>query len=107
MLQVHEIFLEVSHVIWQQLQVMILGTFFNNLTHADSLEDVTNVFDLAFAVGGASAPNATIDLDNCHVEVPSHAVDEVISIETNFQSLPSDLDRADDFSITLKGPTDT
>ena len=81
--------------------------FFNNMTASASLEDVTNVFDLSFAIGGASAPKATSDLDTCHVEVPSHAVDEVISLETNFHSLPSDLDSADDFGITFVGPAVT
>ena len=81
--------------------------FFEDMTDATALGDVTNVFDLSFAIGGASSPKCTIDMDYCHIEVPSHAIDEVISIEANFHSLPSDLDSADDFSISFVGPAVT
>ena len=41
-----------------------------------------------------------VNLATCHLEVPSHSIDDVISLETNFHALPSTIEGADE--ITLK-----
>jgi len=77
---------------------------------ADLFEDiigatstVTNSFDLAFSVGGTSAPKMVIDLPNCHLEVPGHSIEDVISLETSFHALPSTIDSADEATIAYTG----
>ena len=53
---------------------------------------ITNAFDLSFAMGGQnSTPKVTFDLDKCHLELPTHSIEDVISVEVNFHALPSDL----------------
>jgi len=71
----------------------------------ESTNTITNDFELVFAVGGDSAPNVTITLPTCHLEIPSHSIEDVISLETNFHALPSTIDGADEASIVYKGPT--
>ena len=71
---------------------------------------ITNSFDLTFGIGGASTvtPSVQIELPKCHFEVPSHSMDDIISLETNFHALPASLDPgsgADNYEIkvTYKG----
>ena len=67
----------------------------------DLLEDlheatsiVTNSFDLTFSIGGASAPKVAVALPNCHLELPTHSIEDVISVDVNFHALPTDLSAA-------------
>ena len=69
---------------------------------------VTNDFDLTFHIGGTPpattiAPHMTINLPNCHLEIPAHSIDDVISIETTFSALPTDIAGADEAVIVYKG----
>jgi len=70
----------------------------------DLVQDVTTVineFELKFDVGGtASTPRLEFSIDRCHLEIPSHSIDDVISLETNFHGLGSNIGEADE--ITLK-----
>lgn len=50
-----------------------------------------NEFSLVFGVGGASTPNVTVTLPHCHLEIPSHNIEDVISMEVNFHALTEDL----------------
>ena len=84
----------------------------NNST-ADLFEDiiestdvVTNDFELVFSIGGASAtPGVVVTMDSCHLEVPTHSMDDVISLEVNFHALPSTIGGSDEAAITYKGTT--
>ena len=69
----------------------------------ESTDTITNDFDLTFSIGGASAPKVAINLPTCHLEIPTHSIDDIISIETNFHALPSTVDGADDATITYTG----
>ncbi len=69
----------------------------------ESTSTITNDFDLTFGIGGASAPKVVINLPTCHLEIPTHSIDDIISIETNFHALPSTVDGADDATITYTG----
>lgn len=71
----------------------------------ESTTTITNDFNLVFAIGGSSTPNVTITLPTCHLEIPSHSIEDVISLETNFHALPSTIDGADEASIVYTGPT--
>ena len=85
----------------------------NTNSSADLLEDllnatsiVTNSFKLMFDVGGTDAtPGIRIRIPQALVEVPSHSIDDVISVETNFHALPSDISDTDELTITYVGAT--
>ena len=65
---------------------------------------ITNNFDLNFKVGGASGtPRIEMAMADCHLEVPAHSIDDVISIETNFHALPSTIDGTDELTIKYVG----
>lgn len=65
---------------------------------------ITNNFDLTFKVGGASStPRLELAMTDCHLEVPSHSIDDVISLETNFHALPSTIDGTDELTIKYVG----
>ena len=77
--------------------------YLNNVADGsmDLLEDlheatsiVTNSFDLTFSIGGASAPKVAVALPNCHLELPTHSIEDVISVDVNFHALPTDLSAA-------------
>ena len=79
---------------------------FEDLASATTV--VTNDFDLTFHIGGTPptttiAPHMTINLPNCHLEIPAHSIDDVISIETTFSALPTDIAGADEAVIVYKG----
>lgn len=59
---------------------------------ADANTSVTNKFDLSFSVGGANNPKVVFDFNQCHLEVPTHSIEDVISLEVNFHALTKDMD---------------
>tara|TARA_R110002153_G_scaffold256628_1_gene415543 strand:+ start:54 stop:2090 length:2037 start_codon:yes stop_codon:yes gene_type:complete len=79
---------------------------------ADLFEDiieattsVTNSFDTIFQIGGSSstAPNLKLTMANCHLEVPTHSLDDVIGLEVNFHALPSTVSGTDELTVAYKG----
>jgi len=64
---------------------------------------VTNSFKLIFDVGGASAPQMRFVFPQAHIEIPTHSIEDVISVETNFHALPSDISSTDEATITYVG----
>ena len=77
---------------------------------ADLFEDlatstglVQNEFALTFNVGGATAPKLAISCPQAMLEIPNHAVDDVISVEVNFHALPSDIANTDEITINYFG----
>lgn len=96
----------------------VTGSFTCYLDHntdssADLLEDllnantlVTNSFKLIFDVGGTGAtPGIRIRLPQALVEIPTHSIEDVISVETTFHGLPSDISDTDEITITYVGAT--
>jgi hypothetical protein len=65
---------------------------------------ITHDFDLEFKVGGGTIPFIKFDMPNCHLEVPTHSIDDVISLEVNFHALGGDIDSTDELVITYQGP---
>lgn len=74
---------------------------FEDIISATSV--VTNEFTLEFSIGGASAPKVEIALPQCHLEVPVHGIEDVISLDTTFHALPSSVDATDEATITYTG----
>lgn len=77
---------------------------------ADLFEDligattsVQNSFALTFGIGGSSAPKAVFAMPTCHLEVPAHSIDDVISVETSFHALPSTIGGTNEVVVTYTG----
>ena len=77
------------------------GDLFEDLIEATA--SITNAFSLAFTIGGASAPKVAITLGTCHLEVPTHGIDDVISLETNFHALPSTISSTNEAVLVYTG----
>jgi len=84
----------------------------------ESRDSITNVFNTRFNIGGipklangnpytfaasdqggnynepTDDPTVVISMPRCHLEVPTHSIDDVISMEMNFHALPVDIDPA-------------
>ena len=75
---------------------------FENLIEATST--ITNSFALTFSVGGSTAtPRIVLGMPTCHLEVPTHSIDDVISVEVNFHALPSTIEGTNEMTITYVG----
>ena len=66
---------------------------------------VTNKFQLQFFVGGKGAggtspasPGIMFDMGQCHLEVPSVNIDDVIGMEVNFTALPTTIGSTDELT---------
>lgn len=65
---------------------------------------VTHDFRLIFSLGGATATSGSPTMDwtmpHCHIEVPTHSIDDVIALETNFSALGDCISAANELEIT-------
>ena len=80
--------------------------FYEDLTSAAALDVITHDFEMVFKIGGSSgSPRLEFKMPQCHVEVPSHSIEDVISLESSFTSLQSDMEsnEPDDLEITAYG----
>ena len=80
--------------------------FFDDLVSDNALGVTTHDFAVTFNVGGTTGqPRVAFEMPHCHVEVPSHSIEDVISLETNFSSLQSDMESnvPDDFKMKTFG----
>jgi hypothetical protein len=79
--------------------------FFNDLTATAALTQVVNDFNVTFQVGGnvASTPRLYLNIPKCHIEVPTHSIEDVISIETNFSAYTTDFSIANEFTLEYYG----
>jgi hypothetical protein len=85
--------------------------FFNDLVGTSAMAKVVNKFKVTMHIGGSAATgNATdpalkVIFPTAHIEVPTHSVEDVISLETNFTALPTDFGSADEItSVTYFPP---
>lgn len=63
---------------------------------------VTNNVALTFSIGGASGKRLEIVCPTAHLEIPTHSIEDVISLETSFQALPATIDNTNEVSFTYK-----
>lgn len=63
---------------------------------------VTNNVALTFSIGGASGKRLEIACPTAHLEIPTHSIEDVISLETSFQALPATIDNTNEVSLTYK-----
>ena len=80
--------------------------FFEDLTSAAALDVITHDFEMIFKIGGSSGtPRIEVKMPQCHVEVPTHSIEDVISLESTFTSLQSDMESniVDDLELSIHG----
>jgi len=71
-------------------------------------DTITNSFGLTFVIGGTNnTPIMTVTMPTCHLEVPTHSISDLISLETSFHALPSSVDEKDEITLVATGPTVT
>jgi len=84
---------------------------FNSTKSRDFFEDlrgltsvVTNNVGLTFNIGGTTTGTRRLEIDfgTAHVEIPTHSIEDVISLETNFQALPSSIDGTNEMTLKYK-----
>ena len=82
---------------------------FNDMTDANrtggALEKVVNNFNVTFQVGGAvtNTPRLYVNIPKCHIDVPTHSIEDVISLETNFAGYTTDFNVANEVSLEYYG----
>jgi len=80
--------------------------FFADMTAATALTKITNKVSTTFKVGGATGtPRLELAMANAHFEIPSHNIEEVIALETNFHALPATIDGTDELTLKYVGKT--
>jgi len=75
--------------------------FFNDLVSTSAMSQVVNKFAVTLKIGGSAqdgTASLVIQMDNVHFEVPSHSVEDVISLESNFHALPTGFDSANEIT---------
>lgn len=63
---------------------------------------VTNNVGLTFSVGGGSGNRLEMTCATAHLEIPTHSIEDVISLEVNFQALPQTIDDTDEITLTYR-----
>ena len=63
---------------------------------------VTNNVGLTFKIGGGSGNRLEIACATAHLEIPTHSIEDVIALETNFMALPQTIDDTDEVVLTYK-----
>ena len=81
--------------------------FFNDLTSTGARNKVVNSFDCKFLLGGpeenSTVPAYRFEFPTAHFELPAHSVEDVISIETAFQALPSTIGETNEAAVRFSG----
>lgn len=83
-----------------------LGTstsLFNDFKGTDALDIVTNDFALIFKIGGATGKRLEVTMPTSHIEIPVTNIEDVISFETNFHGLPSNISGTDEVTLAYFG----
>ncbi len=94
--------------------------FFEDLTSTAQRSEVSNDFKLEFLIGGGTVSGAgtstvctdanlattalAVSFPTCHVSIPTHSIEDVITLETTFMALPSTIGGADEVTMRYKGP---
>ena len=60
----------------------------------EAVDVITNSFNMTFSIGGGSGPRVAVAVPRCHLELPTHSIDDVIGVDVNFHALPADLSSA-------------
>ena len=78
--------------------------FFQDLTSTAARAKIVNKFETIFKIGGASGtPRLELNMPTAHFEIPSHSIEDVISLETNFHALPSTISGTNELALKYVG----
>tara|TARA_Y100001937_G_scaffold9541_1_gene11763 strand:- start:12169 stop:13329 length:1161 start_codon:yes stop_codon:yes gene_type:complete len=78
--------------------------FFQDLTSTAARAKIVNKFETIFKIGGASGtPRLELNMPTAHFEIPSHSIEDVISLETNFHALPSTISGTNELTLKYVG----
>ena len=88
--------------------------FFKDLSSEAQRTQVSNDMTITFLIGGGTAvdsgitaPGLQVKMANCHVDIPTHSVEDIITLETTFMALPSTIEEADEVALRYVGQTIT
>ena len=77
---------------------------FNDMV-GTGLNRVVNNFEVTFQIGGSTGtPRLNVIMPKVHINVPSHSIEDVISVETNFASYTDEFNVADEVRLEYIGP---
>jgi len=63
----------------------------------DLTTKVTHDLGLTFHIGGAAGnPRLSVIMPHCAIEIPTHSIEDIISLETSFSALPTTIDDTDE-----------
>lgn len=80
------------------------ANFWEDMKSIDNV--VTNSFALTLKVGGASStPRLEMAMATAHLQIPEHSIEDVISLDTTFEALPSTISQTDEVTIKYVGAT--
>lgn len=80
------------------------ANFWEDMKSIDNV--VTNSFALTFKVGGASStPRLEMAMATAHLQIPEHSIEDVISLDTTFEALPSTISETDEVTVKYVGAT--
>jgi hypothetical protein len=80
------------------------ANFWEDMKAIDNV--VTNSFALTFKVGGASStPRLEMAMTTAHLQIPEHSIEDVISLDTTFEALPSTISETDEVTVKYVGAT--
>ena len=65
----------------------------------EATTDIQNSVSLAFDIGASGTPHLLLTMATCHLEVPTHSIDDVISLETNFLALTSTIGGTNEITV--------
>jgi len=78
------------------------AAFFDDLATATNLSQ--NSFAVTFTIGGsAGLGSIAVAMPTCHIETPTHQIEDIVSLETTFHALPSTMTGKDDVTLTYVG----
>ena len=87
--------------------------FFNDLVGTGAMGKVVNSFKVTMDIGGSTAatsgsndPALKVEFPSAHITVPTHQIEDVISLETSFEALPTDFGTADEITALTYFPVD-
>jgi hypothetical protein len=79
------------------------GVLFANMVA--NTTSARNNFELLFSIGGATAPKVEFYIPRATLEIPTHSVEDLISVEVNFVAQPNTISSTDEAIIRYFGVT--
>jgi len=86
-----------NYLVTDNLQTDQSADFWEDLKALTTV--ITHDFALTFKVGGTGTPRLEFAMPHCHIEIPTHSVEDVISIETNFSGLGTCINDTDELTV--------